>query len=334
MKRIGWFLLLLLLASCSGQRIEKINGVSFVGSPERARQGHVDALVSIHADYASVMPYGFIREPDTPEIIYDTDQQWFGETREGARQYVEMLHANRIRVMIKPHLWVWRGLFTGDLVMESEADWQKLEASYRDFILNYADLARETGADMFCIGTELEEFVKARPAFWTQLIAEVRELYGGKLTYAANWDEYTRTPFWKDLDYIGIDAYFPLSDARDPDLDEMRRGWEPWKREIRELSLELDRPVLFTEYGYRSMDYTAKKPWLVDRNEERVNLRAQADAQRAILEEFWKEPWFAGGFVWKWFLHHPVSGGPDDNRFTPQNKPAEKVIREYYGRFR
>jgi len=81
------------------------------------------------------------------------------------------------------------------------------------------------------------------------------------------------------------------------------------------------------------MDYTAKKPWLVDRSEEGVNLEAQANAKRAIFEEFWNEDWFAGGFVWKWFIHHSRAGGLSDNRFTPQNKPAQEVIRDYYRRY-
>ena len=59
-------------------------------------------------------------------------------------------------------------------------------------------------------------------------------------------------------------------------------------------------------------------------------LQAQADATRATFEEFWKEDWFAGGFVWKWFLHYEDVGGSEDNRFTPQNKPAENVIRAHY----
>jgi hypothetical protein len=42
---------------------------------------------------------------------------------------------------------------------------------------------------------------------------EIRKIYTGKLTYAANWDDFDKVPFWKELDYIGIDAYFPLSDA-------------------------------------------------------------------------------------------------------------------------
>lgn len=326
---LGW----VLCVSCTRVPAGKINGVSFVGSREPAHQEHVDALRQVHAGYAAVMPFGFIREKDSPEILFDTDRQWYGETCEGARQYVELLHANGIRVMLKPQLWIWRGLFTGDLGMPDEAQWQELESEYADFILTYAELARETGVDLFCIGTELETFVSARPAFWGQLIREVRARYQGKITYAANWDEYGKFPFWEQLDLIGIDAYFPLSESRDPTVAELREGWQRWKQEIRALQQRVGRPVLFTEYGYRSMDYTAKKPWLVDRNQEQVNLGAQAKAKEAIFEEFWKEEWFAGGFVWKWFIDHPRAGGAGDNRFTPQNKPAQEVIRQYYQRY-
>ena len=78
------------------------------------------------------------------------------------------------------------------------------------------------------------------------------------------------------------------------------------------------------------MDFTAKKPWLVDRHDENVNMEAQVNATKAIIEEFWAEEWFAGGYVWKWFIDHEQSGGSENNRFTPQNKPAEQTIRALY----
>ena len=236
--------------------------------------------------------------------------------------------------MLKPQIWVWRGVFTGELKMQSEVSWQELEKSYEDFILTYAALAEESKVEIFCIGTELEEFVVNRPEFWKQLIQKLRAQYQGKLTYAANWDEYGRTPFWASLDYIGIDAYFPLSEERTPTVEQLKEGWQPWKNRIAVLSKEVSRPVLFTEFGYRSMDYTAKKPWLVDRNEENVNLEGQVNAKKAIFESFWDEDWFAGGFVWKWFIHHDKAGGPQDNRFTPQNKPAQEIIKTFYKVYR
>ena len=101
---------------------------------------------------------------------------------------------------------------------------------------------------------------------------------------------------------------------------------------IEGLSDAVESPVLFTEYGYRSMDYNAHKPWLVDRTKEDVNLEAQVNATQVILEEFWNEDWFAGGYVWKWFIFHDKVGGKENNRFTPQNKPAEQTLKAFYGK--
>ncbi|NHF60694.1 glycoside hydrolase [Flavobacteriaceae bacterium TP-CH-4] len=330
MRALELLLLCFLQASCTGQVVEKINGVSFVASREEAVQAHVDEVIKIHANHAAVMPFGFIRDISSPEIIFDTERQWFGETRKGAKQYISLLQKNGVKVMIKPQIWIWRGEFTGTLKMKSEEDWKTLEASYDQFILNYAELAQETKAELLCIGTELEQFVKNRPDYWKTLIKKIRKVYDGKLTYAANWDEFPRTTFWEDLDFIGIDAYFPLSEEKTPTVEQLKKGWQPWKEKISQLAKTKNKPVLFTEFGYRSMDYTAKKPWLVDRNDENVNLEAQVNAKKAIFSEFWNEKWFAGGYVWKWFIQHDRSGGAEDNRFTPQNKPAQEVIREFY----
>ena len=331
MSRLGLLFLCLLQFSCNSQLSEKINGVSYVGSREKVTQEHIAPVLKVNANYAAVMPFGFIRNLSSPNVIFNTDRQWYGETRVGAKQYAEFLKKSNVKIMIKPQIWVWRGEFTGDIAMTSEDDWSEFERTYEDFILTYATLAQEVNAEVYCIGTELEEFVKARPVFWSSLIVKVKKAYSGKLTYAANWDEYIRTPFWDTLDFIGVDAYFPLSEAKSPTKEELSQGWQKWKVKLKTLAEEKQKPILFTEFGYRSMDYTAKKPWLVDENEMDVNLQGQADATQVIFDEFWNEDWFAGGFVWKWFIHHKRSGGAGDNRFTPQNKPSEIVIRNFYG---
>jgi len=330
MKKLGLLFLCLFQITCKSQTPEKINGVSFVSSRNKVTQEHVDPVVAVNANYAAVMPFGFIRSLHSPKVIFNTDRQWFGETRSGAKQYISLLKKNGVKIMLKPQIWIWQGEFTGHMRMESEENWKILEETYSDFILTYAKVAEETNAEVFCIGTELEAFVKERPSYWQNLIKKIKNVYKGKLTYAANWDEYPRTPFWEKLDYIGVDAYFPLSEEKSPSQKQIQEGWQKWKLNLNAIAAEKDKPILFTEFGYRSMDYTAKKPWLVDRNEMAVNLTAQSNATKAVFEEFWKEDWFAGGFVWKWFINHEKSGGEKNNRFTPQNKPAEDVIRAYY----
>jgi hypothetical protein len=188
---------------------------------------------------------------------------------------------------------------------------------------------------MYCIGTEYRKAVVQRPDFWSGLIKEVRAIYDGKLTYAANWDNYENVAFWDELDYIGVDAYFPLSDQKSPDAAHLIEEWEPVKRKLKIFSSRHERPILFAEFGYQSIDHTADVHWKYEqdgRDERGLNLQAQSEAYQALFETFWDEPWFAGGFLWKWFAGHPERGGPTDKRYTPQNKPAEKTIRRWYGR--
>ena len=322
----------LFVCACSfkGLEKEKINGVSFVASRDKVTQKDIDPVVAVHANYVAIMPFGFIRNLNAPAVLYNSNNQWYGETREGAKQYIEALHRNGIKVMLKPQIWVWRGEFTGNIKMDTEEDWQVLERTYKAFILEYAALAQETKVVVFCIGTELELFIKHRPDYWKQLIKEIRKVYQGKLTYAANWDEYTKTPFWRELDYIGIDGYFPVSTEKTPSIERLNDGWQPHKETMKRYSDSLNRKVVFTEFGYRSTDYTGAKPWEVDYSKTTVNLKGQEIATQALFDNLWNEPWFSGGFVWKWFTNYKKSGGSNDARFTPQNKPAENVIRSHY----
>jgi hypothetical protein len=266
----------------------------------------------------------------SPKITHNTNRQWFGETKSGLLQYAKEFQKNEVKVMVKPQIWVWRGEFTGNIEMDSEEKWIILQESYSEFILTYAKAAQEIKADILCIGTELEKFVMQRPKYWQKLIVEIRKIYKGKLTYAANWDEFKRVSFWSEVDFIGVDAYFPLSDKKSPTVQELEIGWKPHKEEIIKIQKQFNKPILFTEFGYRSVDFNAVKPWNSNRVEGSVNLQAQVNGLQAIHNQFWKEDWFVGGFVWKWFHNHDKVGGETNNRFTPQNKPAEDLIRKLY----
>jgi hypothetical protein len=312
------------------QGVSKINGVSFVASKDTLTLDNIAPLIDIHANFASIMPFGFIKSLDHPTIIYNQERQWFGETKQGVLQYINLLHKNKIHVMLKPQIWVWHGEFTGLVEMASEEDWQELEASYCSFILDFAEVAEEGNVEIFCIGTELEKFIENRPGFWRELIAEVRTVYKGKLTYAANWDEYKRVPFWDALDYIGLDAYFPVSESKTPTVAEARAGWQRWKKEMKAFSKKQNKKILFAEYGYRSVDFAGKEPWISDRAMTSINMSAQTNTLQALYEEVWKENWFVGGFLWKWFITHGQVGGKENNQFTPQNKPAETVVKRFY----
>ncbi len=315
--------------SCNSQQ-KKINGISFVASGDSINIKHTQPVKKVQGNFVALMPFGFLRKIASPKIIHNTKRQWFGETEAGLIQYSKEFRNQNIKVMVKPQIWVWNGKYTGYIEMDSEENWQILEKSYTSFILTYAKSAQKIKADILCIGTELEKFVLKRPKYWQELILKIREVYDGKLTYAANWDEFKRVPFWGQLDFVGLDAYFPLSDKKSPSIKELEEGWQPHKNEILRIQKKYQKPILFTEFGYRSVDFNAKEPWNYDRNSGEVNLQAQVNGLKAIHNQFWKEEWFAGGFLWKWFYKHDKVGGKKNNMFTPQNKPAEEIIRKLY----
>jgi len=132
------------------------------------------------------------------------------------------------------------------------------------------------------------------------------------------------------LDYIGVDAYFPVSENKTPTVEETRKGWQRWKEELKSVSEKESRKIIFTEYGYRSVDFAGKEPWVSDHKLMSMNFEAQTNTLQGLFKNVWSEDWFAGGFLWKWFIAHEQVGGESDNQFTPQNKPAEAVVKQYY----
>ncbi|MGY4707465.1 glycoside hydrolase family 113 [Candidatus Bipolaricaulota sp. J31] len=234
------------------------------------------------------------------------------------------------KVLLKPHLDIdddtWRGSIDFG---EDEDAWREWFRAYAAFILRYARLAQEEAVDMFCVGVELGGTVR-RTGDWREVIRAVREFYSGPLVYAANWDgEMWRVPFWCDLDYIGIDAYYPLTGQFSPTLEGLVAAWKGPLRSLGCLAMREGKPVIFTEIGYRSLDGALREPWNWT-STGTPDPEEQARGYRAFFEAVWgKPPWFAGVFFWYWEVD-PAAGGPMDTGYTPQNKPAEGILREYF----
>ncbi len=336
---VGWMVLALLLAGCPAHEAtqsaaalptiapgQRIRGATF---DARADPG-VDVLDSLHAlglTHVALTVFAFQPALDAPELRMNPDARWFSESDAGIRRMAAEGRAAGVRVVLKPHLWV-RGGWTGDIAMRSEADWQAWEAQYRLFALHYARLSAEIEAPLFVVGAELGRAVAARPAFWRSLIDEVRAVYPGPVTYAANWhDDYENVAFWDRLDYVGVQAYFPLAaDARPPDSTALRQAWEPHVAALRRVARQTGRPVLFTEIGYRSVPYAAREPWRwPERDEDTApDPDLQARLYQAFFDTVWPQPWFAGALFWKLY---PPGAPPRLLDFTPQGKPAEAVLK-------
>lgn len=238
-----------------------------------------------------------------------------------------------LKVMLKPHLDLWKdpAHWRGQIgeAFSSEAEWEEWFASYRSFIESYARLAEDHGADAFCVGTELSG-TSHRAREWKGIVAAVRAIFSGPLVYAANHSgEETSLSWWDAVDYIGVDAYYPLANKSNPTLDELKAAWKPHVATLTSLVTKWQRPILLTEIGYRSLDGAASRPWDWQA-EGPVDLREQALCYQAAFESFYHQPWLAGLFWWSW-SPDPLEGGPDDNGYTPHDKPAEDVLRAWFG---
>jgi len=331
---------LLLFSSCNSQtNVEsinaepnvKINGLNLVSENHSLSQIHIEPILEVACNYAAVIPFSFMPAIGNPNLSFDSKWQWKGEKVHGTIESIQLLHKNGVKVMIKPQIWIGHGEFTGHIEMKSEKDWTNFEKAYREFILAFAKVAEDQKVDILCIGTELNKFVMQRSAFWEKLIEEIRATYSGKLTYAENWDCYDKVPFWTKLDFVGVDAYFPISDKEKPSKIELVDNWRPIIEELQKVYKRVEKPILFTEYGYRSMTFAAKKPWDFS-IKGNVDENTQVESLNALYESIWDKDFFAGGFLWKWHPNHSSAGGGSNSSFTVQNKKAEQIVRFQYSK--
>ena len=334
-------------------------GVSWVGS----RRAVVDdvyyrSLVEHHINWIVQTPFGWQKRYDEPDLKLNESGGFWGESDEGIRVTTRLSQKYGVKTMLKPHIWLNHrnndGKWRADIAMKSEADWDLWFANYRTYITHYARLADELGIEALCVGMELHATVK-REKQWREIIRAVRAVYSGQLTYAANWyKEYQQVAFWDQLDYVGIQAYFPLAKKENPSVAELVSGWQPHLSEIVAFQKKVDKPIIFTEVGYRNTANSAIEPWLwperpryeklpeggyrvIPNPDLQLDASVQADAFRALFQVFWHKPWFEGLYVWKWFPDRMNGEKPDSKRlwgetFSPQHQPAMAVIKDWYGK--
>ncbi len=312
----------------------KMRGICWEGTA-RIEGSSLEPLRDLGVDWISQTPFGWCRSPRTPEIRIETTRVLWGETDEGLAETARLARSLGIKTLLKPHLWV-RGAWVGEIRMESEADWESFFRSYEAFILHYARLARRERLEALAVGTELKHAAR-RTEDWRRLIRRVRAVYAGPLTYCANWAEEEEIGFWDALDFVGVQAYYPLGDASRPDLPAIRAAWAPIVARLAALARRTGKRVVFTEVGYKSVSGSLSTPWKwgIDGT---VDLELQRDAYRAMFESLWNQPWFGGTFLWKWHpdlapgAAHPPWWHPGrmQRDFTPQGKPALDVVREFY----
>lgn len=284
------------------------------GSPDMREL--METLPEVGANWIAIHPYARVSR-ETGEVLHRP-----GRPLAHVARPIRWARELGLGIMIKPHLAYWGEFgWRGEIGWNDEERWQRFRETYRAFILDLATVCEREGADLFVVGTELR---RAEPMaeWWRALISEVRTRFSGPLTYAANWDDYRRVPFWSSLDHVGVQAYFPLTDEPDPSQLLLDAAWKARAAELGRFSEVVDRPVLVTEVGYTSSSAAAARPWESSRGPGPTHV--QERCLRAALRAVREDRRIEGAFVWKWFPT-TASIGPHD--FTVQTPAFKRLLR-------
>ncbi|MEQ1834535.1 MAG: hypothetical protein ABL977_15930 [Candidatus Eisenbacteria bacterium] len=232
-----------------------------------------------------------------------------------------------LQVWLKPHVWT-RG-WAGELTF-TPSGWQEFFDRYEDVAVHWALLADREQLQGYFIGHELASSTAADPVRWRALIARVRKLYGGLLSYGANWDEAARVPFWDQLDLIGVSFYAPLTEGDARDAGALRGGAAKALAQLGALSRRFGRPVVLAELGYAPSPNAARRPWEASRGAEDPELqRACYEAAVSAMEPC---EWLAGAYFWKWGSSARLGDDPFDTRGRPAEAVMLRALRDWQGR--
>jgi len=196
---------------------------------------------------------------------------------------IDELKNQGFKVMLYPMIFVdevskpWRGKMTGEVAEIS--NFFSRANGYNNFINHYANLTKNK-VDAFLIGTEMKALTSIQnstdnsfPAVdeFISLANSVKTKMGAstQISYAADWSEYHSVNGWfnmdklwasVDIDFIGIDAYFPLTDEPQNnvyDLQKVVDGWTNgegyewyYTNEERTIKASLD-----AKYAWKNIEY-------------------------------------------------------------------------------
>ena len=236
-----------------------------------------------------------------------------------------------LEVMLNMHIDV-----AGQSVWRAHIDPAERTAWFRNYggwLVHYGRIAQAAGAIGICIGTEMIDVTNptvhvSNTAMWVcYIIRPLRSVFTGWLTYSAQHGvDALQVGIWPYLDRIGVSVYFSL--AGSGSLGSLVADWQRINKSYVSPLRRYDKPIFFTEVGYRNVAGDHLTPWSYAPGGTRDQAE-QARDYKALLW-YWRHfSWWRGVVWWDWTAD-PGRTGPADIDFTPQGKQAEATLRHYF----
>jgi len=237
--------------------------------------------------------------------------------------------AHELGLMVQIHLAMnlkrrkpndWHGMISPD----NKQQWWD---AYQKLVLEMAEFSKRNEVEALIIGTEYVS-MEQDEKYWRELIGKLRKQtkFPGMLGYGANYNSLDIS--WADeLDFLGISAYWPLSENRDPDLQTLNQSWSLINKKLAYL---LDKQpslrIEFTEVGYASQPYSSVLPFSWKPHKGKVqSFTEQLQCYRSLLKFLEGAPKIKGVHI---FASTAADDDPDSIGYTPFGKPAERVVNQ------
>ena len=246
---------------------------------------------------------------------------FIGEYTTGDEELLELTRfAQRmgLRVLWKPTVncldGTWRARIDFfDHEVPSETGWRNWFPAYTAFQLHFAKLAEQNGVDGLILGCEMTQ-TERREADWRTLIAAVRQVYTGTLTY--NCDKYgeEHVPFWDALDAVCSSGYYPV--------DDIPRQLDRIETVVRRYG----KPFFFAEAGCMRIAGAAQVPndWTLQGEPDDDEQNRWYQALFAAVQD---RPWFRAVGLWDWPLDTA-----HESAYSFQKAPALQTIQKHFAR--
>jgi hypothetical protein len=279
-------------------------------------------LKALGVNSVAIYVYLYVHDPKSTEVITGPNTASDSEittTIDAARQ--QGLGVQLHPVMMDLTTLTWRGSFQPTSV-------SRFFSSYTTQLVHYAQLGQAHGANLFYVGSELNNLVKYTTQ-WRAVIKTVRRHFSGALAYMSNIrvSAATKVWFYDALDFAGLAPYYYMHWKPTPSYDDFRRAWTGYTTgtgAIAKWLYDLPIPLLYSEIGYHSQERSFVTPYAAGKSARDLPApQAQADAYRALIDVLNRTRGVKGVTFWAWA---PGTKSPADTGFSPAGKPAECVM--------
>jgi hypothetical protein len=267
------------------------------------------------------LAYAAVQETaQSTEIPFETTTVSDDELRWAIRRSHEL----GLKVCLKPVVNVadgtWRahiGFLRPDV--PGEPTWGEWFASYERFLVHSAGIAAEEKVELLCVGCEMVRSDE-RETEWRRVIAAVRSVFTGPLTYNCDKYQEDRLTWWDAVDVISSSGYYPSGE------------WPAQLDRIEAVVRREDKPFFFAEAGCPSRDGSAARPndWTL---QGAPSGEEQASYYREMFAATEARSWVGGFLLWDWpAALYPAADAAANTDYCPYGKPAAEVMREFYER--